>query len=151
MILLDTNILLRYASAADPDFAVVEAAVNTLRANGEVLCVVPQNLYEFWAAATRPTAANGLGLSTAVARTEMERLEHFFIVLRETPALYPAWKRLVFEYQVSGKPTYDARLVAAMQVYGITASLTFNPSDFRRYAGIEVFDPTDIVSSTGSA
>ncbi len=82
------------------------------------LYLVLQNLIEFWTVATRPAEANGLGLSPPAARTEIERLERFFTVLRETPALYPAWKRLVFEYQVSGKPTYDARLVAAMHVHG---------------------------------
>jgi predicted nucleic acid-binding protein len=89
---------------------------------------------------------NGLRLSTVAARREIERLERFFTVLRETPALYPAWKRLVVEYQVSGKPTYDARLVAAMQVHGVASILTFNPGDFRRYARIEVVDPASIVS-----
>ena len=77
---------------------------------------------------------------------EIERLERFFTVLGETPAIYPAWKRLVFEQQVSGKPTYDARLVAAMQVHGISSILTFNPSDFRRYPGIEVIDPTEVAA-----
>jgi hypothetical protein len=57
LILLDTNILLRYARAADPLFATVDGSVNARHATGEVLCVVPQNLYEFWAAATRPTVA----------------------------------------------------------------------------------------------
>ena len=47
MILLDTNILLRYASTAEPAFATVETAINALHACGEVLCVVPQNIYEF--------------------------------------------------------------------------------------------------------
>jgi predicted nucleic acid-binding protein len=32
-----------------------------------------------------------------------------------------------------------------MQVHGLTAILTFNPSDFRRYAGIEVVEPAAIV------
>jgi predicted nucleic acid-binding protein len=63
LILLDTNILLRYARTADPAFATVDTAINGLHASGEVLCVVPQNLYEFWAIATRPTASNRLGLS----------------------------------------------------------------------------------------
>jgi hypothetical protein len=54
LILLDTNIVLRYARTADLDFATVEVSVNTLHTNGEVLCVVPQNVYEFWAVATRP-------------------------------------------------------------------------------------------------
>ena len=56
MILLDTNILLRYAWAADPAVATVDTVINTLHASGEGLCVVPQNVYEFWATATRPIA-----------------------------------------------------------------------------------------------
>ncbi len=40
---------------------------------------------------------------------EIDRLERFFTVLRETPALYPAWKRLVFEHQVAGKLTPTTR------------------------------------------
>ena len=75
---------------------------------------------------------------------EIERLERLFTVLRETPELYPAWKHLVFEHQVSGKPTYDARLVAAMHVHGISSILTFNPNDFRRYTRINVIDPAEI-------
>ena len=55
LILLDTNILLRYACVADPALATVDAAITTLHARGEPLCVVPQNIYEFWAVATRPT------------------------------------------------------------------------------------------------
>jgi len=49
LILLDTNILLRYASTTDPAFATVDTAINSLHARSEVLCVVPQNVYEFWA------------------------------------------------------------------------------------------------------
>jgi hypothetical protein len=84
-------------------------------------------------------------MSVSAARAEIELLEKFFTVLKETPALYPAWKRLVFDHQVSGNPTYDARLVAAMQVSSITSILTFNATDFRRYVGIEVVDPAAVV------
>jgi predicted nucleic acid-binding protein len=69
------------------------------------------------------------------------------VLLPETPAIFPAWEALVSRYQVSGKPTHDARLVAAMQVHGLTSILTFNASDFRRYADIEVVDPADVASS----
>jgi hypothetical protein len=63
VILLDTNVLLRHAKATDPDHPVVTAAVTALLGQGETLCIVPQNLYEFWVVATRPLASNGLGLS----------------------------------------------------------------------------------------
>lgn len=54
-------------------------------------------------------------------RVELERLERFFTVLPETPALYPAWKHLLIANKVSGKPAHDARLVAAIQVHGLKA------------------------------
>ncbi|HEY1949201.1 MAG TPA: PIN domain-containing protein [Bryobacteraceae bacterium] len=145
--LVDTNLLVRTLQPHHPLHRIADGAIEMLRSQNRRLYLVPQNLIEFWTVATRPVDVNGLGLSTAAARTEIERLERFFTVLRETPALYPAWKRLVFEYQVSGKSTYDARLVAAMQVHGITSILTFNPGDFRRYADIEVVDPATVVST----
>jgi hypothetical protein len=57
LILVDANILLRYARTTNPDFATVDTAVATLRANGDLLGVIPQSFYEFWAKATRPAVA----------------------------------------------------------------------------------------------
>jgi predicted nucleic acid-binding protein len=55
--------------------------------------------------------------------------------------VFPVWRRLVVEYGISGKPTHDARLVAAMMASGIKYVLTFNIADFVRFAGIEVLHP----------
>src|SRR5260370_41264672 len=41
-------------------------------------------------------------------------------------------------------PAHDARLVAAMEVHGITAILTFDKSGFSRYPGIEVVHPEQV-------
>jgi predicted nucleic acid-binding protein len=49
----------------------------------------------------------------------------------------------VIQYRVSGKPAHDARLVAAMQVHGLTSILTFDRTGFSRYAGIKVVHPAD--------
>jgi predicted nucleic acid-binding protein len=48
------------------------------------------------------------------------------------------------DYGVSGVQVYDARLAAAMIVHNVTHILTFNTSDFARYApeGIVAVDPT---------
>jgi len=54
MILLDSNLLIRMARLRDPQSGVARAAIQTLVGRGERLIVVPQNLYEFWAVATRP-------------------------------------------------------------------------------------------------
>lgn len=62
-VLVDTNILIRLAEPADPDHKTAVAAAAAVRAQGHELCLVPQNLYEFWAVSTRPAA---LGSPTLV-------------------------------------------------------------------------------------
>ncbi len=51
--LLDTNILLRFSEPKDPQHEAVRSAVTTIRLSGEPCMIVPQNLVEFWAVATR--------------------------------------------------------------------------------------------------
>lgn len=143
--LIDTSILVRTIHAGDPHQAVAVDAVARLRRRGEKLCVVPQNLIEFWAASTRPASANGLGLSCDDAESELMRIRMFFILMLEDQTIFQHWQRLVSTYKVSGKTTHDARLVAAMQTHGIGNLLTFNTADFKRYSDIiTVASPHDI-------
>jgi len=99
---------------------------------------------ELWVVATRPVSQNGLGLSTTEAASELMRLKSMFDLLPDTPAVYPVWERLVIQYQVTGKPAHDCRLVAAMLVHGLTAIVTFDRTGFSRYSGIEVVNPADV-------
>ncbi len=96
--------------------------------------------------ATRPVSQNGLGLSISEATSELLRLKSMFPLLPDTPAIYLVWESLVIQYQVSGKPAHDARLVAAMHVHGLTSILTFDRSGFSRYAGVQVVDPADVAT-----
>ena len=141
--LIDTSTLLRTLQPSHPQRETARAAIKVLTARGRDLHIVPQNLVELWVVATRPVAQNGLGLSTAEAATELMRLKSMFPLLPDTPAIYPVWERLVIQYRVSGKPAHDARLIAAMQVHGLTTILTFDRTGFSRYAGIEVLHPAD--------
>ena len=50
---------------------------------------------------------------------------------------------------MSGLKVYDARLVASAFVYGIEVLLTFNADDFRRFPGIKVLHPRDLIRTTG--
>lgn len=68
-----------------------------------------------------------------------------FQVLADSPGLFPEWRSLVRAHAVSGKPTHDARLVAAMKVHGLTHLLTFNVADFTRYP-ITVLDPATVTA-----
>ena len=142
--LVDTNILLRTLQPHHPLYDAVEHALEILPGQGRNLCLVPQNCVELWAVATRPTDQNGLGFSISEASEELARIKAIFSMLPETRDIYPAWERLVTEYGVSGKKTHDARLVAAMQVHGLSAILTFDTDDFQRYTGIEAVHPDDV-------
>ncbi len=146
-VLLDTNILTR---SAQPHHSMHQPAVNAvamLRQSGEVLCLTPQNLYEFWVVATRPLSENGLGWAVIRAQSELSQLKTLYRILIDTPDILPEWERLVLHYQVMGKNGHDARLVAAMIINGIDRLLTFNVVDFRRYREIVTISPESVLGS----
>jgi len=142
-LLLDTSTLLRTLQVRHPQYETVARALETLPSRGRDLHIVPQNLVELWVVATRPAEQNGLGMMPAAAAVELTRIKSMFSLLPDTPAIYPVWENLVIQYQVFGKTAHDARLVAAMQVHGLTSILTFDKTGFTRYAGIEVVHPAD--------
>ncbi len=139
--LVDTNILLRSIDPAHPMNAIAVQALRTLRGQGEQLCIVPQNLIEFWGVYTHPLERNGLGRMPEEARTELAQLKTFFPLLSDVAAIYPEWERLVGAYAVRSVNVHDARLVAAMLVHGLTHILTFNTRDFAQYLEITAVDP----------
>jgi predicted nucleic acid-binding protein len=140
-VLVDTNILLRSAQPTHPLSESARRAVSRLIRNGETIFFCPQNITEFWCVATRPEGRNGLGFSHEEALQEMASIEALLTLLPDSPAVHPEWKRLVRDYRVQGLKTFDARLVAVMNVYGIRTILTLNAADFKRYSGIAIIDP----------
>jgi len=143
--LVDTNILLRLVQKNSPMHLDTQRAILTLKKQGEFLCIIPQNIIEFWAVATRPLDKNGLGLSINQAEEESEKLKKIFILELDTPQIFTEWESLVIKYQVMGKQVHDARLAAAMIAHNITHLLTFNVDDFKRFSEIVVVDPRSIV------
>ena len=144
-ILADTNILLRLGDPNSPLHQLVNHAVNQLKTMGDIICIVPQNLYEFYTVATRPSSARGgLGLTPEQAEIEINRLQALFNFLPDTADVFTEWLSLVSRYSVSGVQAHDARLVAAMRVHSLPSLLTFNVADFTRYDQIDVLDPATI-------
>ncbi len=144
MILTDTNVLLRYVKTNDKMHLVVVGAVSHLQMIGEDVVLVPQNLYEFWVVATRPTNVNGFGWMVPECRLRMGRLKRVFRFLPDRPDLFDAWEQIVFQNACHGKVAHDARLVAAMQLHRVGSILTFNVTDFTRFPGITVIDPATV-------
>ena len=96
--LVDTNVLLRSVEDDHPMNAVAVEAVRFLLAQGETLCIVSQNLIEFWAVATRPASANGLNMSVAEAIAQLAELKTFFTFKPDTSAIFAEWEKLIVKY-----------------------------------------------------
>ena len=141
-ILVDSNILLRSMQPHHPHCSLAENAITALRLRNETLCLAPQNLIEFWSVATRPENDNGLGMTPAMAAGELAKMLRLFRLLPSTPEAFERWQQMVVSLGVSGKQAHDTHLVAFMQVYSVSSILTFNGTDFRRFAEITVLDPT---------
>ena len=112
--LADTNILVRAVHKSDPNFRLARGSLKLLVGRGHTLCLVAQNIIEFWSVCTRPVDANGLGFSIARTRRYVLHLESSMDFLPDTPAIYTEWLRLVTAQPVTGRQVHDARIVAAM-------------------------------------
>ena len=145
--LVDTSVLIRTLQPHHSLYEVAKQAIRRLAAQRVELCVMQQNLVELWTVATRPLGDNGLGLTVAEAGVELDGIKEMFLLLPESPATYGIWEALVRKVGVLGKPSHDARLVASVQVHGITSILTFDRTGFSRFPEIEVIHPAEVVSS----
>jgi|SRR5579863_1717332 len=142
--LLDTNILLRLSKRSDPHHRIVKAALDALTGRVADICCTPQNVSEFWNVCTRPSDRNGFGLSIIETDEALRAIERTITLLADNEQIYKAWRVLVVRHKVSGVQVHDARLVAAMQVHGISHIVTLNQPDFIRYSNISVVHPQDI-------
>ena len=60
----------------------------------------------------------------------------------DSPAVINAWQKLLYNYEISGKRSHDARLVATMLTHELDFILTFDIEDFRSL-GVAIVDPND--------
>ncbi len=142
--LIDTNILLRLVQIADIHHTEAKNAVDKLLAQNFTLCILLQNVSEFWNVCTRPLGKNGFGFSIAQAETELSKIELVFDVLSDTEEVYKNWRGLVVNHSVSGVKVHDAKIVAAMKAHNIQNLLTFNAKDFKDYADIKAIEVKDV-------
>ena len=146
-ILIDTGVLLRLVIRSDPAHLQTRQAVRFLKVRGDKLVALTQNAAEFWNVCTRPTAAGGYGLPIQDTEKKLRILERLVEFRADTLASFQEWKRLVVAHQVSGVEVHDTRLVAAMNVQGITHIVTYNKDDFKRFRNITASLPSEVIIS----
>jgi predicted nucleic acid-binding protein len=145
-VLVDTNILLRSAQPNHPlCYQATYAASKLLREENSVF-FCPQDIAEFWNVATRPADRNGLGFSHEEVLREVASIEESLTLVPDVPAIYAAWKRIVYVYKVQGVKVYDAPLVAVMNVYAVESILSFNSADFKRYDLVATVHPASLLT-----
>ena len=142
--LLDTNILLRAGDPLSPRHSLAVNSVASLIAQGHECVITAQILIEFWVVATRPKEVNGLGWSVQQTEKKINQLISQFTLIEETELILPQWLELVTRYQIKGKRTHDARLMAVAYASSITHILTFNPKDFILTTELTVVHPDEI-------
>ena len=83
------------------------------------------------------------GMTVEQASQWLSFFRRRFTLLPDRDDLSARWQELVSTMRVTGFRAHDARLVAAMQSYGITRLLTFNGADFRGFS-ITAVDPASV-------
>ena len=142
--LVDSNVLLRWLKPDHSEYPTIVSATDAVLRHDGVLCYTSQNVAEFWNACTRPADRNGYGLSPQDADGLARFFEEKLRLLPDSLAVHEEWRSLLVTHAVSGVQVHDARLVAAMHVYGVKHILTFNGKDFARYTDIEVVHPGSV-------
>ena len=145
-IALDTNILVRLAVPEHPFRAEAQAAVEMLHRLGRTTIVFPQMIYEFWAVATRTAAANGMGLSARQAEMSIDGFLEWNPLLLDNDLVFTHWRELAHAYAITGVNSHDMRIVASMKAHGVSTLLTCNRRDFKRYTGVIVMTPEEVLA-----
>jgi predicted nucleic acid-binding protein len=145
-ILIDTNILLRIVDQTAKEHSVCVEALRVLDDRGEDLAICAQLMIEFWSVATRPSNANGLGLSPQRAAFFLDGFTQSLKTLPEPADIAVYWRRTVEQYSVISKQAHDARLVALMDAHGVRQILTLNLADFARYTNVQSLPPTQVIA-----
>lgn len=131
--LVDTNILIHTKSPTSTEHARAKADIERLLTDGYELFVCPQVLRECHKVMTTPTTSNGLGLSPAQAKAELQNILDTYSLTEDSNQSFIRWRFLVETYNVSGKNVHDTHIVACMLVHDINEVLTYNAKDFNRF------------------
>ena len=129
-LLVDTNILLEATDAKRPYHQEARELIESYRG----LVLPAQVIREYLVVATRPTAANGLGMSLADALANAREFRRVIRLLPENKPLLPTLLRLLAAVPCSGTRIHDAHIVASAMVHKIKTIVSLNIDDFARFA-----------------
>lgn len=137
-LLVDTNVLLEATDEKRGGHAACLALLETypeLRTSSQVV-------REYLVVATRPAAANGLGLPLIAALANVREFRRTLRLLPEEKPTLAALLSLLEEVPCQGKRIHDAHLVATAIVHRLRTIVTLNGDDFEPFsARVETVEP----------
>ncbi|MBI2927002.1 MAG: PIN domain-containing protein [Verrucomicrobia bacterium] len=138
---VDTNILVYATDADSPWHSAAENELEAWRRQGTEMHISVQVLREYLAVTTRQAAGqppppdfNAILENLGVFRTS-------FQVSEDTRAVSVQLGELMRQFSVQGRQVHDAKIVATMQVQGLSDLLTHNTGDFTRYSALITVHP----------
>jgi len=133
-IFVDTNILLAASDRSRTHHEAARRLFHEWPNRGVLLLVSGQIFREYLVVATRPHAANGLGLSTGDGLANAAAFGKRLTVLDEDRRVARQLRELLEQAPCAGRAIHDANVVATMLRHGVLRLLTANPRDFVRFS-----------------
>ena len=130
---IDTNVLVYSRVPGSPDHDVARAMLDRALQGSEPLRISRQVIREYLSVVTRPQTWP-VAITRDEALDDVNRLVSTFEILEDGPAVTENLIALCREVSVGGRQIHDANIVATMLTHEERRLLTFNTSDFRRYA-----------------
>ena len=149
LVLIDTNVLLTATDRSRPGFDRARRIFSRIINAGMHPSVCGQIVREYVVVATRPVAANGLGLDPSDAVENVRAIRSQATFVEETADVSAELLDLVESAGATGKRIHDLNLVALMQVHRVRALVTDNPSDFPEMQDREVLTLDQAWDETG--
>ena len=147
---LDTNVLLAATDESRANHRAARAVFTEAQRSGCHLGVSGQILREYLVVATRPAAADGLGLNTEAAVRNVGAFARRTVFCDESEAVSVRLRRLAASGNLKGMRIHDANVVATLLAHGVSRLITENADDFQGFPEIEILPLHALAASRGS-
>lgn len=92
--LVDTDVLVPFSDIDNPDYQIVQNAVQKLEGDGHKLRTTSQNFAEFWNLSTRHVnAKDGLGRTPSETEQFLQEVEHYIQPFANSASVFRLYKR----------------------------------------------------------
>ena len=132
-VLLVSNVLIAAIDASRPAHLTARTIIES---DPRALAITGQNLREFLATLTRPSASNGYGIAGHRAVADWTEITSTLELLLETPGSQQLLTSLIADGRAVGKQVHDANLVAVAVDHGASTLITANRRHFERFSDL---------------